>query len=67
MVSGTSSLQERVRGFKTHTHAIYLFMGVLFVGYGIFFSEGSHLLTILGVGFLAFGLLELFTNRKSKL
>jgi hypothetical protein len=67
MISSTSSLQEKVKGTKTYTPAIYLFMGVAFAGYGLFFSEGSTLLTVLGVGFLAFGLLELFANRNPKL
>jgi hypothetical protein len=67
MIASTSLMQERVKGAKTYTPGIYLFMGVAFVGYSLFFSEGSHLLTVLGVGFLIFGLLELLANRNPKI
>lgn len=67
MMSSTSSLQEGVKGTRTFTSAIYLFLGVAFLGYGVYSSRGSHLLTVLGAGFLVFGLLELFLNRKAML
>ena len=67
LMSGTASLQAKIRVPKTNAPLIYLFMGAAFLGYSLFFSEGNHLLTVLGAGFLGFGLLELFANRNSKL
>jgi hypothetical protein len=67
LMSGTASLQDKIKLPQTHTSLIYLFLGAAFLGYSLFFSEGNHLLTVLGAGFLGFGLLELFASRKSKL
>jgi hypothetical protein len=65
LISRNASVQRVAGRAKFAAPAFYIFMGLVFAGYGLFFTRNSEFMVILGAGFLAFGFYVLVTNLRA--
>jgi hypothetical protein len=65
LISRNASVQRVAGAAKYAAPAFYIFMGLVFSVYGLFFARSSQFIVILGIGFLAFGIYVLLANRRA--
>jgi hypothetical protein len=58
-------VQSTAGGAKYVAPAFMVFMGAIFTGYGLFWERGAHLLMIMGIGFLVYGVFLFRVNRRA--
>jgi hypothetical protein len=65
LVSRNASIQRAASRAKFAAPVFYLFMGLIFAGYGLLSSRDMRFILLLGVGFLAFGVYVLIANLRA--
>jgi hypothetical protein len=65
LISRNASIQRAAGRAKFAAPVFYLFMGLIFIGYGLLSSRDMKFILLLGIGFLAFGIYVLIANLRA--
>ena len=65
LITRNAAVQRAAGRAKYAAPAFYLFMGVIFAGYGLLSSREMSFIVLLGIGFLAFGIYVLVVNLRA--
>lgn len=65
LISRNASVQRAAGRAKYAAPVFYLFMGLIFTGYGLLSSREMSFVVLLGIGFLAFGIYALVANLRA--
>jgi len=65
LISRNASVQRVAGTAKYAAPALFIFIGLVFAGFGLFFARSGQFVVITGMGFLAFGFYMLIANRRA--